>query len=717
MAKAKKKKPAPKPNSKPKRPPAKKTRTAATAPVKGAAPANDPFLEALNTSPIGAAISRVSDGIILLANTGIERFFGLPKGRAVGLSTSDFFVDPKDRDELIKLVREHGGVTRHSLHLRTSEGKPRLSFITNRLITYRGQPAILTWVEDQSEEQRKEDTLEFTSRQVELVNRIAAIANRAVNFYDALRQGSAEIGAFLGWPIRLVYRLAHGEKERLEIATFALAKDLFADQSVKSAVLGKSFSRGEDLPGRVLETGASIWIEDVSSEASLTRFDKTRNIVGSVLAIPIKADDQVVAVLEFMKQIPAAADELLKLTFDRVGSELGRVYLRDQITVALQEARAEAESSTRAKASFLAAMSHEVRTPMNGVVGMVDLVLQTKLDDDQRSMLQTVKDSGHALIKVINDILDFSKIDAGRLEIEFREMSVTKVVEDVAASLSPAALHKGLKLITFVDPRIPEVVKGDPVRVRQILSNLVGNAVKFSETGEVVISASAIEGERGEVRFAVKDQGIGIAPQARRRLFEEFSQADTSATRRFGGAGLGLVISQRLTTLMGGEIGVESILGEGSNFHITLPFGASENPEASRVQTLHGLSVLIVARSESLREAAADYLGHCDAATAHVADIRDCWEAFHDAQDRGKPFDIIVIPEVDDQNAVADLRARFAPPFPRFVVGRDPTHPADVLRKLDQVTLVEVNPMRRSALISAVAAAAGRASPEVRPFE
>lgn len=566
--------------SRSKRAPLKKT---APGKIEGAAPAADSFLEALNTSPIGAVISRVSDGVMLLVNTSIERFFGLPKGRAVGLSTADFFVDPKDREALVALVREHGGVTRYALHLRTSEGKPRLSLITNRLITYRGEPAILTWVEDQSEEQRKEDTRQFTSRQVELVNRVAAIANRAVNFYDALRQGSAELGAFLGWPIRLVYRLAHGGKPQLELATFALAKDLFADQSVKSAVLGKSFAKGEDIPGRVLETGAAIWIEDVSSDPSLTRFDKNRNIIGSVLAIPIKADDQVVAVLEFMKQIPAAADDLLKLTFERVGSELGRVYMRDQIAVALHSARAEAQSAARASTGLLAAMKRGVLAPMNGVISTVDRLLQTRLDEEQRSMLQAVRASSQAPVAVINDILDFSLIDAGQLEIEAREMAISKIVGDVAGSATPAALQKGLKLTAWVDPKIPELVRGDAVRVRQILAHMVANAVRFSKSGEISVVASAIEGARGEVRFAVKDQGVGIAPQACRRIFEAFQHAHSAEAGVFGGIGLGLAICQGLTSLMGGEIGVESILGEGSNFHFTLPFGASRGAESERL--------------------------------------------------------------------------------------------------------------------------------------
>ncbi len=553
--------------------------------VKAAAKANaldrDPLEEAIDTSPIGATISRVSDGVVLYANAAIEHFFGLPRGRAVGLSTADFFVDRLEREQLVGLVREKGGVTRHSISLSTSEGRPRLSLITNRLIRYHGEPAILTWVEDQSEVQRREDSLEFTARQVELVHRIAAISNRAVNFYDALRQGAAEIGAFLDWPIRLVYRLTQGDTERLELATFALAKDLFADQSVKSAVLGKSFVAGEDLPGAVMASGASIWVEDVANLPSLTRFANTRNIIGSVLAIPVKADDKVVAVIEFMKQIPAAADELLKLTFDRVGSELGRVYVRDQIAVALQKATAEAEAATRAKAGFLAAMSHEVSGPMNNIVGLADGLLPTASDDAQRAMLQTMRESGQALVSVINDILDFSKIDAGQMQLEFREMSVARVVEEVVASLSRVAQRKSLSLVAVVDPRIPAVVQGDAARVRQILANLVGNAVKFSSTGEIVVEAHRLDGARGEVRFSVKDQGIGISPQGRRRLFEEFAQIDSPHGR--SGTGLGLAISQRLATLMGGEIGVESILGEGSTFHVTLPFSGADTqrPDAA----------------------------------------------------------------------------------------------------------------------------------------
>lgn len=544
----------------------------------GAAAAKDPLLEALNSSPIGATISRVSDGAILYANGAVEAFFKIPQGRGLrGLSTADFFTNPADRDQLIALVREKGGVTRYALPMSMSDGKPRNSLITNRLIKYRGEPAILTWIEDQSEVQRKEDTAEFTARQVELVNSIAAISNRAVNFYDALRQGAAEIGAFLGWPIRLVYRLGEGDAERLEIATFGLGKGLFADQSVKSAILGRSFGRGEDIPGRVLATGASVWVEDVSADPSLVRFAGVQNIIASALAIPIKAGDKVVAVLEFLKQIPAAADDLLKLTFETVGSELGRVYTRDQITVALQQARTEAESSTRIKAGFLSAMSTEVRTPLHDVVGMVEQVLKTDLDDAQRAALLTAQASGHAFVRVIDDMLDYVRIDSGKLEISTHDFSISDVIAGVASSFSSAATNKGLKVSTDADPRIPARVRGDGPRVAQILSNLVSNAIKFSNEGDIEIAAQRMEGDRGEIRFSVKDRGIGISPQARRGLFQEFSRGAKPGSASPDGMGLGLALSQRLIAMMGGEIGVESVLGEGSEFHFTLPFAPASS--------------------------------------------------------------------------------------------------------------------------------------------
>ncbi|MDP6951634.1 MAG: ATP-binding protein, partial [Alphaproteobacteria bacterium] len=249
----------------------------------------------------------------------------------------------------------------------------------------------------------------------------------------------------------------------------------------------------------------------------------------------------------------------------------------------LRAAKAAAEEATKAKATFLATMSHEIRTPMNGVIGMADLLADTGLGGEQRQMLNTIRDSGGSLLTIINDILDFSKMEAGKLEIEHIPMSVTDVVEGAAATLGVNAANKGLRLVSHIDPRIPALVSGDQVRVRQIMFNLIGNAIKFTEEGEVVARADLRDaGDEILVRFSIIDNGIGISEEAQTKLFQAFSQAETSTTRKFGGTGLGLTICQRLAEMMGGEIGVESAPGVGSTFHVTLPFAVAKGGAARR---------------------------------------------------------------------------------------------------------------------------------------
>jgi signal transduction histidine kinase/CheY-like chemotaxis protein len=393
-------------------------------------------------------------------------------------------------------------------------------------------------------------------------------------------------------------------------------------------------------------------------------------------------------------------------------------------TLELHRAREAAEAASRAKSEFLANMSHEIRTPLNGIIGTTSLCLETPLDKEQREYLETAKLSADGLLTIINDILDFSKIEAGKLDLEVTRFDVRELLDQAVRTLAVRAHEKGLELTCEVEPSVPQSVRGDPSRLRQIVLNLLGNAIKFTVAGEIKIRVAVTEMTDDDVRlqFTVADTGIGIAPDRQASIFESFAQADASTTRRFGGTGLGLTISRKLVHMMGGRLWLDSKPGEGSQFHFDAKFGtvARETRGDVHAHSLQGIRVVVIDSHTTSRELLVKALAEHGARASAVSTAAEALPALRNAAERGDPFNVALIDvslsDADGCTLAEQIRAQATSSIAMIMMLRTDRQREQVARLVSQgIEHYLIKPIRVAQLRDTVLQALGATAPQERP--
>lgn len=568
------------------------------------------------------------DGHILSANPAMGRIVGFESPAELVASFTNLgqvYVDPQRRREFGRLLAEHRVVQGFEAQIYRRDGSTMwitlsasaVSDAGGELLYYDGSAM------DISERKRTEAQLQLSDSILSTVHNLVLVADEQGDITYA----SPSVAWILGYT----------PQEVLKEGWFQLTRESSeARQELKGYMAAAA--KGE------VKVQTSTYVDQVCDKQGQPHWilwQETKGPGNTLIGIGFDITERKQAEEAELRHLREIGDAHERI---EAQADILRAQAKELI-----EAKEQAEAASQAKSEFLATMSHEIRTPMNGVLGMADLLLDTELSPQQREFATILKQSGNALLSIINDILDFSKIEAGKLELEVLDFDLRAAIEETLELVATRAQEKGLELAYLLYVGVPTAVRGDPGRLRQVLLNLLGNALKFTERGEVILRITTAQAStvRTTLRFTISDTGVGISPERLGRLFQAFSQADTSTTRKYGGTGLGLVICKQLVALMGGEIGVESTPGQGSTFWFTVQFETqpAQTQEAwlrPRAE-LQGRRVLVVDDNATNRTVLHHYMAAWEIESEEVADGPQGLTCLRAAVAEGRPYDIAIL--------------------------------------------------------------------------
>jgi PAS domain S-box-containing protein len=587
------------------------------------------YRKLVEQSPDAVLVHR--QGRILFANKACVSLLGASSaGELLGKQMFDF-VHPDDREAVKKRIREYDrdftNVRQNETRLVGLNGKETYTEVMACSITYLGKASMQVAYRDISRRKEAEKNLLQSEASLAAAQRVAHLGSWQRDLID--------LDDWARNPL-------HWSDEMFRLLGYSVGEVEASRVNFDRAIHPEDRDRIRDLMSTAIRER-----KPYSTEYRIILPDGTERNLYSQADIVFDEDTK----------RPSKIVGVVQDVTDRKRSE--------QELIVAKEA---AEAGSRAKSEFLANMSHEIRTPLNGVMGMTDLALETDLTPEQREYLETVKISADSLLTVINDILDFSKIEAGKVDLELDDFNLRDSLEATLKTLALRADEKGLELLCEIAPSVPDVVRGDSNRLRQVVINLIGNAIKFTDQGEVAlnIQVEAEENDDRIIHFIVSDTGIGIPPEKQKLIFQPFAQADTSTTRKYGGTGLGLTISKRLVGLMDGNMWVESEIGRGTQFHFTARFKTSQKPiEVGTIaspETLQGVKVLIVDDNRTNRRILEGMLKRWDMKTTSVEDGEEALVQLSSAQNAGEPYALVLtdmhMPKMDGFSLIEEIRQR-----------------------------------------------------------